>query len=559
MLYSTKRYVARGLLALGFFVAANSAWAEAGRVMFVSGEAALIRGGSLPIMKGMPVEAGDTITTGADGRVQLLMGDGDRIALRPNSRFSIDEFSGPSRSKPGEPVAGTRPSSWKSFYTLAKGGFRTLTQSLGQRDASSYQVRTPVATIGIRGTDYSVHFGEENCQGELADDTDGCLVAGVSAGEIKLYNDKGEIVLADSEFGYVAGRGDTPLQLTEPPDTLNDTTENDGEGQWEEQVSEVAGDSTTEGESTAEGGGEGGEEFSARTQPTEGDASGDAGSTTEDGTVGDLTLEFGTADTGNTEPSDPPVQTISSNDGTDLTGGATATLVRGIGFAGGSTPVTGAGVRNVSTVATDGSGLVAFDGPFAGGTGRYNIGSAQNVNTGDDIGFTGLQWGRWNGGVATVTKDGTSQNITLGADGTPDGQSLHWIMGPAEGEVALPMTGTASYVLVGETNPTDNLGNVGNLGTAALTADFQTGNVTSQVSLGINGQNWNASGTGMINGPADFSGTYSNVTVDGGCAAGGCGGDFDGFFTGGGQGAGMGYSLEDNNTMVSGVAAFEQQ
>src|SRR5688572_28264342 len=90
--------LARVFSALALLLFSSLAFAEAGRVMYVSGEATLVRGNSIPITKGVAVEAGDLIRTGADGRVQLLMADGDRIALRPSTEFRIDEFSGPSRS-----------------------------------------------------------------------------------------------------------------------------------------------------------------------------------------------------------------------------------------------------------------------------------------------------------------------------------------------------------------------------------------------------------------------------------------------------------------------------
>lgn len=189
-----------GLLVAGLMYT-GQARAEAGRVIFVSGETSLVRGIEMPLLKGTAIEPGDTLVTGADGRVQLLMADGDRIALQPNTRFTVEEFSGPSRVDPGTPVPEARPSSWRSIYNLAKGGFRSLTRSLGGRNESSYQVRTPVATLGVRGTDYSVWLvgpvdGKYSLQGFVSKGEiwikgpDGTIFT-VGEGESFIFDEKG--------------------------------------------------------------------------------------------------------------------------------------------------------------------------------------------------------------------------------------------------------------------------------------------------------------------------------------------------------------------------------
>ena len=182
-----------------------------------------------------------------------------------------------------------------------------------------------------------------------------------------------------------------------------------------------------------------------------------------------------------------------------------------------------------------------------------------------DLGFdslTVLRWGRWSGGTAdgTLRSDGSdiSQDLSM--------QSIHWISGPEGSPPVMPITGVASYTLVGNTNPTDNLGNVGVIGGATFTADFTAMIVDSTVALDINGATWTAAGTGNIGGanPAHiFDGTYGAVTVDG--ITGGSG-VFSGFFSGPGPtsdptfpgGAGLTFSLQDMGatTSVSGALVF---
>jgi hypothetical protein len=121
---------------------------------------------------------------------------------------------------------------------------------------------------------------------------------------------------------------------------------------------------------------------------------------------------------------------------------------------------------------------------------------------------------------------------------------------------------------VGNTNPTDNLGNVGVLGSATFTADFTRQFVTSSLSLDINNSNWTATGTGNMGGatglPAHlFEGPYNSVVIDGVASGNGV---FSGFFSDPGNtsdpsfpgGVGMTYSLQDmtGTTEVSGALVF---
>jgi hypothetical protein len=143
---------------------------------------------------------------------------------------------------------------------------------------------------------------------------------------------------------------------------------------------------------------------------------------------------------------------------------------------------------------------------------------------------------------------------------------LHWLVGPAYGVApVLPQTGTATYALVGNTNPTDTRANVGTLGSASFSADFTNRTVASALTLAIDGRNWFASGNGTFAAGSNlFSGNYANVQI-GGLVAGS--GSHSGFFVvpgfGGAvtAGAGLSYNLADSLNqlgVVSGVLAFQQ-
>jgi hypothetical protein len=145
-------------------------------------------------------------------------------------------------------------------------------------------------------------------------------------------------------------------------------------------------------------------------------------------------------------------------------------------------------------------------------------------------------------------------------------KSLHWILGNEfASPPLLPQTGTASYTLAGNTDPTDTFGRVGTLGTASLSANFTTRLVSSELTLNIGGLDWYASGHGTwAAGDASFSGSYDDVRIQNIARGRGM---LYGFFTtprvlgGTTEGAGMTFSIADNFGklgVVSGALAFSQ-
>jgi hypothetical protein len=217
-----------------------------------------------------------------------------------------------------------------------------------------------------------------------------------------------------------------------------------------------------------------------------------------------------------------------------------------------------------SEVTVDANGrATAFAAPVVRGNNlvghqSYAVGSANVVDAGFDP-STGLVWGRWSGGNASVA----GQNVSLA------NASLHYIYSPVQsGPVTLPLTGTASYEVVGSTRPTDLQGNVGTLNSATLNANFSARTVDTSVNLTVANQTWNASANGVpIYRNQYFSATTGSVpglprpaqlliSCSPNCTPAIPTGSIDGFFTGRtGQGAGVMYNV--NN--ISGAVAFRRK
>lgn len=206
--------------------------------------------------------------------------------------------------------------------------------------------------------------------------------------------------------------------------------------------------------------------------------------------------------------------------------------------------------------------VTAFAAPFGtfGGHQSYAIGTASVSQFGIDL-DTGLVWGRWSGGVAIVNAGGSPQPLDL------NGRSLHYIFsGQQNGPVSLPLTGSATYDVIGSTSPTDNSGHTGTLGSASLAANFTARTVDTNVNVSIAGQSITGSATGVPIYREQYFSAFRGASIPGlptpqllniNCAP-TCSnptGSIDGFFAGrNAQGAGMIYNL--NN--VSGTVAFRR-
>ena len=209
----------------------NYAFASAGKVLFVTGPVTIERAGSVPAKAGDPIEQGDVIATGEKARAQLLMNDGARIALRSGSRFRIDEFSLPAAVT--APVkATTANASGRTVSTLLKGGFRTTSGAIGKGDPAAYAVRTPVGTLGIRGTRYVAVWCAGDCRdapgllpGEVIRDG---LYLGVEEGAVVFQYGSREIRLTAVQFIFIPADGGEPQPLDHPPVW----TQQDGAGEF---------------------------------------------------------------------------------------------------------------------------------------------------------------------------------------------------------------------------------------------------------------------------------------------------------------------------------------
>lgn len=115
-----------------------------GRVLFAIGDARLDDG--TPLKKDAEVAIGQRIATGANGHVHIRFIDEAFVSVRPNSRLSVDQYV----------YDRERPANNRVRFTLESGVARLITGRAGQAAKDNFRLNTPVAAIGIRGTDFLV-------------------------------------------------------------------------------------------------------------------------------------------------------------------------------------------------------------------------------------------------------------------------------------------------------------------------------------------------------------------------------------------------------------------
>jgi len=155
--------------------------ADAAQVLVSQGASTLIRQSSVssPVRTDVPLRSGDRIRTGADGHIQLRFTDGALISIHPDSDFRIERYA-------------FDPVNQNSFFELAKGAIRAVSGRIGKRDREDWRLKTPTATIGIRGTEFTVEERVCAAAGCLSGDDPGLTVV-VIAGRVAVSNQAGAI------------------------------------------------------------------------------------------------------------------------------------------------------------------------------------------------------------------------------------------------------------------------------------------------------------------------------------------------------------------------------
>jgi len=116
----------------------------AGKIDLIEGDVHVLDLRNLPrtVKAGDNVFEGDSIATGANGEIHLTMIDDGFIAVRSNTKMRITQYRAQGDDQD------------KGVIALLTGSLRSITGWIGKYRPKAYTIRTPTATIGIRGTDH---------------------------------------------------------------------------------------------------------------------------------------------------------------------------------------------------------------------------------------------------------------------------------------------------------------------------------------------------------------------------------------------------------------------
>jgi hypothetical protein len=166
----------------------------AGQISFVRGGAFVERNGnSHNVRAGDSIDEHDRILTGRGARLVLKMRDGTVINLGERTEFAVRSYE-------------RRDDGGGKVLELLRGAFRAITGTVDLREDSVLEVRTPVADIGVRGTDFwgGFHF------------SDALDVALLKGGPITVRNAAGSVEIASPGSGATVTTAGSPPSRPKP-------------------------------------------------------------------------------------------------------------------------------------------------------------------------------------------------------------------------------------------------------------------------------------------------------------------------------------------------------
>jgi hypothetical protein len=146
------------------------------------------------------IDQGDTVITEKRTYARLKFTDGGEVTLRPGSTFVVESYA----------FNNEKGKEDKAVFGLVKGSLRAVTGQVSKRgNPDAYKMKTPTATIGVRGTSYDLKICLDNCPG-LANG----IYFSVTDGVIQVTNGAGSVTFGAGSYGYV--KNDSTLPVVVP-------------------------------------------------------------------------------------------------------------------------------------------------------------------------------------------------------------------------------------------------------------------------------------------------------------------------------------------------------
>ena len=148
--------------------ATASTGAEVGQVSLLIGEARVFRadGSQELLQRGSHVRVGDRIETASNGHVHMRFIDNAAISVRPQSSLEVQTYR----------YNAEKPELSEVRLRVEKGVSRSISGAATELDKTRFRLNTPLAAIGVRGTDFIV---QTDATGVRATVSDGAIAVGV--------------------------------------------------------------------------------------------------------------------------------------------------------------------------------------------------------------------------------------------------------------------------------------------------------------------------------------------------------------------------------------------
>jgi hypothetical protein len=164
-----------------------------GRVVKVEGQGWLLHSDEKreKLTVGLALRQGDSITTAPQSLAELRFTDGSSVFVKASSQVNIDQFRWDEKNKTGN-----------SILEFVKGAFRAISGLIGKEEPENYELKTPVGTIGVRGTDFGARLCENHTcviqSGSNSITLSQGIYIGVLDGQIAFNSNNGVETLVDA-------------------------------------------------------------------------------------------------------------------------------------------------------------------------------------------------------------------------------------------------------------------------------------------------------------------------------------------------------------------------
>jgi hypothetical protein len=135
---------------------ATQAFASEAKGLVVASRGTVIATGaadSRELKQGDEIFVEDEIMTGPKSFAVVQFLDGAKVTIKPNSEIVIEDYVYNGNADD------------KATLSLVSGGLRVITGAMAKNNPENYKVKTPVALMGVRGTEFAIQLcGDDICE-----------------------------------------------------------------------------------------------------------------------------------------------------------------------------------------------------------------------------------------------------------------------------------------------------------------------------------------------------------------------------------------------------------